>query len=171
MTLMFLGTLIMTASLGQAAPPLDVAPAGPSAAEGQQQAPPAAARPQARAAQRPGWTYDPQGRRDPFVSLRNTTTTASTTQNRPAGLAGVTVGEVIIRGIVRSGNEFLALAQSPDGRTFQLRRNARLFDGVVKQIGIDAVVFTQQVNDPLSLVKQREVRKTMKPGGDREEEL
>ena len=123
-------------------------------------------------AQTPGWSYDPQGRRDPFVSLRNRTTTASTTQNRPPGLAGVTVSEIVIKGIVydKSRNEHIALVQAPDGRTFQLRRNARLFDGVVKQIGIDAVVFTQEVNDPLSLVKQREVRKTMKPG-DREEEL
>ena len=136
-----------------------------------QQARPAPASAQAPAGrQTPGWSYDPQGRRDPFISLRNRTTTASTTQNRPPGLPGVTVSEIAIRGIVRSGADFLALAQAPDGRTFQLRRNARLFDGVVKQITIDAVVFTQEVNDPLSLVKQREVRKTMKPG-DREEEL
>ena len=84
----------------------------------------------------------------------------------------MTVSEITIKGIVydKGRNEHIALVQSPDGRTFQLRRNARLFDGVVKQIGIDAVLFTQEVNDPLSLVKQREVRKTMKPG-DREEEL
>ena len=121
-------------------------------------------------AQTPGWTYDPQGRRDPFVSLRGSSTTMTSTQNRPAGLAGVTVAEIVVRGIVRSGNDFIALAQAPDGRTFQLRRNDRLFDGVVRQIAIDAVVFMQDVNDPLSLVKQREVRKTMKTG-DREEEL
>lgn len=121
-------------------------------------------------AQTPGWTYDPQGRRDPFVSLRGTNAGMTSTQNRPAGLAGVTVSEIVLRGIVRSGNEFIALAQAPDGRTFQLRRNDRLFDGSVRQIGIDAVVFVQNVNDPLSIVKQREVRKTMKTG-DREEEL
>lgn len=134
------------------------------------QTPPAASAQAPAGRQTPGWTYDPQGRRDPFVSLRNRATTASTTQNRPAGLAGVTVSEIVVRGIVRSGSEFIALAQAPDGRSFQLRRNAKLFDGAVKQITIDAVVFTQEVNDPLSLQKQREVRKTMKPG-DREEEL
>lgn len=116
------------------------------------------------------WAYDPQGRRDPFVSLRGTGANMSSTQNRPTGLAGVTISELALRGIVRSGNEFIALAQAPDGRTFQLRRSDRLFDGSVKQVGIDAVVFIQEVNDPLSLVKQREVRKTMKTG-DREEEL
>ena len=138
--------------------------AGPSAVEGQQT--------QTRGAQTPAWKYDPQGRRDPFISLRRGAPTGTSTQNRPAGLAGVAIGEVMIRGIVhdKSRNEYIALAQAPDGRSFQVRRNARLFDGVVKQITIDAVVFTQEVNDPLSLVKQREVRKTMKTG-DREEEL
>lgn len=147
-----------------------LAAAAPTAEAGQQAAaPPASAQAQA-GRQTPGWTYDPQGRRDPFVSLRNVTANAGLPQNRPPGLAGVSIGEIVIRGIVRSGSDFIALAQSPDGRTFQLRRNARLFDGVVKQITLDAVTFTQQVNDPLSLVKQREVRKTMKTG-DREEEL
>lgn len=145
-----------------------LAAAAPSAEAGQQ--PAAQPAPQTRAPQTPGWTYDPQGRRDPFVSLRNVTANAGLPQNRPPGLAGVSINEIVIRGIVRSGSDFIALAQSPDGRTFQLRRNARLFDGVVKQIALDAVTFTQQVNDPLSLVKQREVRKTMKTG-DREEEL
>ncbi|HEX6323823.1 MAG TPA: hypothetical protein VFZ36_08865 [Vicinamibacterales bacterium] len=131
--------------------------------------PPAAAQAQA-GRQAPAWTYDPQGRRDPFISLRDRSANAGTPQNRPPGLAGVTVNEIVIRGIVRSGNQFIALAQAPDGRSFQLRRNARLFDGVVTQITFDTVVFTQEVNDPLSLVKQREVRKTMRTG-DREEEL
>ena len=145
---------------------LTVAFAEPQAAQPRPQAAP----PASGARQTPTWTYDPQGRRDPFVSLRNRTTATSTPQNRPPGLPGVLIAEIMIRGIVRSGNDFIALVQAPDGRTFQLRRNDRLFDGVVKQITIDAVLFTQEVNDPLSLVKQREVRKTMKTG-DREEEL
>ena len=145
--------VFMTVALGapQAAQPRPAAPA--------QSRPPA-----------PTWTYDPQGRRDPFISLRNRTPVGPTTQNRPPGLPGVAIGELVIRGIIRNGNEFIAMAQSVDGRSFQLRRGSRVFDGVVKQIAIDAVIFTQEVNDPLSLVKQREVRKTMRTG-DREEEL
>ena len=163
--------LFVTAAL--AGPPVAATRANLTAPEAEQQQSAQASRPAATqpapGRQTPAWTYDPQGRRDPFVSLRSRTSTASTTQNRPAGLPGVAINEILIRGIVRSGNEFIALAQSTDGRTFQLRRNARLFDGTVKQIAIDAVIFTQEVNDPLSLVKQREVRKTMR--SDREEEL
>jgi|SRR5690606_7191859 len=133
----------------------------PAATAGQDPAP----------AQERTWTYDPQGRRDPFISLRGVGTTMSSTENRPRGLSGVTIGELTLRGIVRSDNAFVALAQSPDGRTFQLRQNDRLFDGRVKEITFEAVVFVQQVNDPLSLVREREVRKTMKAGEREEEEL
>lgn len=141
---------------------LVLAAAAPIAAQAQ--------RPPAQTPQKPTWTYDPQGRRDPFVSLRNRNPQGTSAQSRPPGLAGVAISEILIRGFVRSGNDYIALAQSPDGRTFQLRRNSRLFDGVVKQVLIDAVIFTQEINDPLSLQKQREVRKTMR-SGDREEEL
>ena len=36
-------------------------------------------------------------------------------------------------------------------------------DGTVKAITADSVVFSQDVNDPLSMVKQKEVRKTVRP--------
>lgn len=147
-----IGAFVLIATLAQASGPQTPAPPAPAGR------------------QAPAWTYDPQGRRDPFVSLRGTGAPMGSTQNRPAGIGGISVSEIALRGVVRSGSEFVALVQAPDGRTFQLRRNDRLFDGSVKQITIDAVVFMQDVNDPLSLVKQREVRKTMKTG-DREEEL
>jgi hypothetical protein len=35
-------------------------------------------------------------------------------------------------------------------------------DGTVKSIVQDAVVFSQDVNDPLSLVKQKEIRKSLR---------
>jgi hypothetical protein len=34
----------------------------------------------------------------------------------------------------------------------------------VKSITQDAVIFSQDVNDPLSVVKQKEVRKTLRSG-------
>jgi hypothetical protein len=36
-------------------------------------------------------------------------------------------------------------------------------DGMVKAITADAVVFSQDVNDPMSMVKQKEIRKTIRP--------
>ena len=38
----------------------------------------------------------------------------------------------------------------------------QLLDGTVKVISADAVVFLQDVTDPLSPIKQREIRKTIR---------
>jgi len=42
---------------------------------------------------------------------------------------------------------------------------SKLADGVIRQITANSVVILQEVNDPLSLEKQREVRKFLR-GGD-----
>jgi hypothetical protein len=51
---------------------------------------------------------------------------------------------------------------APDGKTYIVHVNDRLVDGVVKQITPQGIVVLQEVNDPLSLVKQREVRKNLR---------
>ena len=58
---------------------------------------------------------------------------------------------------------FIAMIQAPDNKTYIVRSGDRLFDGAVKTITQDGVVFSQDVNDPLSLVKQREVPKRSAP--------
>jgi Tfp pilus assembly protein PilP len=112
----------------------------------------------------PGYSYDPAGRRDPFVSLLGRGGDLPMTGARPAGLAGALINEVTLKGVLKSSKgEFIALLQSPDNHTFIVHPGDKLMDGGVKTITQDAVVFSQDVNDPLSLVKQREVRKTLRP--------
>jgi Tfp pilus assembly protein PilP len=111
-----------------------------------------------------GFTYDPEGRRDPFVSLvrRGTATRDGTLGARPAGLAGLEVAEVTLRGTVRSREGFVAILQGVDQRTYIVRAGDKLFDGTVRTISQNEMVIVQQVNDPLSLEKQREVRKVLR---------
>lgn len=148
-----------------------VSPA-PNAAQGALPAPgtPAAAAAQPPAAQRPpaeagsGYSYDPAGRRDPFVSLNARGAELPMAGVRPGGVPGLLIGEVTVKGIFKSPKGgFLALLQAPDGRTYSVKQGDKVFDGSVKAITQDAVVFSQDVNDPLSLVKQREVRKSIRP--------
>jgi Tfp pilus assembly protein PilP len=109
----------------------------------------------------PGFTYTREGRRDPFVSLigRGTATPGET---RPSGLSGMLINEISLKGIMRQSGGFVALVQGTDKKTYVVRQGQRLMDGTVKSITQDTVVFSQDVNDPLSLVKQREVRKTLR---------
>ena len=110
------------------------------------------------------YTYGGIGRRDPFVSLISRGTTDVVPGGlRPAGLSGLTINDVALRGIVLSQGEYIAIVQSPSQQTFMIREGARLFDGAVRSITAEAVVFMQEVSDPLSLIKEREVRKLLRP--------
>ena len=113
----------------------------------------------------PGYSYDPAGRRDPFVSLLGRGGDLPTnTGSRPAGLPGALINEVTLKGVLKSAKgDFIALLQSPDNHTYVVHPGDKVLDGTVKTITQDAIVFSQDVNDPLSLVKQREVRKTIRP--------
>jgi Tfp pilus assembly protein PilP len=82
---------------------------------------------------------------------------------RPEGLRGLTVDEIALKGVVLSRGAFVAMIQAPDGKSYTIRAGDRLMDGSVKAVTASTVVFVQQVNDPLSLVKQREVRKPLRP--------
>jgi hypothetical protein len=108
------------------------------------------------------YSYDPQGRRDPFVSLVARGSDPHGASTRPAGLAGVLIPEAAVKGIVRDRSGFIAMVQGTGTKTFIVRAGEKLMDGTVKAITADSVVFSQDVNDPLSMVKQKEVRKTVR---------
>ena len=111
------------------------------------------------------YAYAPDGRRDPFVSLINRGATGP--KGAPAGLraegiGGILIEEVAVRGIYQSRGTWVAMIAAPSGRTYSIRPGDRLMDGSVRTINAQTVVLMQQVNDPLSLEKQREVRKNLR---------
>jgi len=107
------------------------------------------------------YSYRPDGRRDPFVSL-----IARGTEAGPAtgarGMAGLTTAELSVTGVLHSEGTFIAMVQGADTQTHIAHVNDRLYDGVITQITQQGLVILQEVNDPLSLVKQREVRKSLR---------
>jgi Tfp pilus assembly protein PilP len=119
--------------------------------------------PKPSSAQEPIWSYDPEERRDPFLSLLHRGTDPRDAGSRPTGVAGLLIADATVRGIVRDKGGFIAMIQAPDSKTYIVRPGDRLFDGTVKSIVADKVVFSQDVTDPLSLVKQREIPKSVRP--------
>ena len=111
-----------------------------------------------------GFTYNREKRRDPFVSLvgRGANTGAGGSGLRPAGLAGLASNEVTLRGTLRSRDGFVAMLQGSDQKTYIVRPGDKLFDGTVSSITQNDLVILQQVEDPLSTNKQREVRKGLR---------
>jgi len=108
------------------------------------------------------FSYNPEGRRDPFISLLGRGNDTKAQGVRPSGVPGLLINEVSIKGIVRNSSGFVALIQGPDNKSYVVKAGDRLMDGTVKSIVQDAVVFSQDVNDPLSLVKQKEIRKPLR---------
>lgn len=148
--------------------------AAPAAAQAPKSTPPA---PPAPAETKPvdppptppaDYAYTTDGRRDPFVSLIGRGTSESrpgkSANSRPDGVQGVLVQEVVVRGIVKSAGGWVAMVGAPNGKTYTVRTGDRLMDGTVRSISPQALILMQEVNDPLSLEKQREVRKYLRGG-------
>lgn len=156
---MFLVALLASAALGQAQAP--AAPAAPPAA------PPVTQKP-ALPSPPPNFQYNAEGRRDPFLDLVNRGTDAvrggNASAKRPDGVPGLETNAIVVRGIMQSRGAWLAMVSGPDGKVFTVRAGDKLFDGVIRTITAQAVVILQEVNDPLSLEKQREVRKFLRGG-------
>jgi len=124
-------------------------------------APPAAA--PAPAAAPENFTYQPDGRRDPFVNLLGTGIEPKAPARRPDGPTGFLVGEISVRGVMQSHDALVAMISGPDNKTYIVHQGDRLMDGTIKSITADGLVVLQRVNDPLSTtVKQREVHKLLR---------
>ena len=110
---------------------------------------------------RDGYSYRAEGRRDPFVSLLNRGTDPR--QRKAEGVAGLLASDAVLRGVLLNRGTYVAIVQGPDGkRQYIVHPNDRFADGVVKAITADSMLILQEVNDPLSLTKQREIRKTLR---------
>jgi type IV pilus assembly protein PilP len=147
------GALLTAATAHAQAPATTAAPASAPA--------PGAAAP---AEESPAYTYDPQGRRDPFISLLRRGVDADRTRVAPrlAGLSGFEVAEVVLKGTMQSPTGYVALVEAADKKTYIVKAGDKLVDGTIRSITADTVVILQDVNDPLSLEKHREVRKMLR---------
>lgn len=139
---------------GQAPAPNPVAPA--TAATPTSQVP--ALEPQ-------GYDYKPAGRRDPFISLvRRTTQATGTSANpRPTGLGGLSIEQIRMTGVVKGRQGFSAIVKGADNRTYYVKAGDELYDGKVRAVTADAMVLIQNVNDPLSDAKTREIKRLLRP--------
>jgi len=128
-------------------------------------APAAPAQPPATATTPPegqGYAYNAEGRRDPFVSPLRRGSDPRQTIARPAGLGGLGAGDITLKGTMQSRDGYVALVQGIDNKTYIVRPGDTLLDGTVRTITADALIILQQVSDPLSPEKQREVRKVLR---------
>ena len=108
------------------------------------------------------YSYQPDGRRDPFQSLLGTGTESHGAGKRSGdGLGSFAVADISVRGVIQSRDALVAMIQGPDNKTYVIHQGDKLADGVIKSVTPQGLVIVQDVSDPLSTQKQREVRKLL----------
>lgn len=120
--------------------------------------PGAAATPPAQEA----YTYRADGRRDPFLNLVGLGGDVKMTSRKNEGPTGLSLGEISVRGVMQSRGALVAMIQGPDNKTYIVHQGDKLLDGTIKTVTPQGLVVVQEVNDPLSLIKTREVRKLLR---------
>lgn len=83
-------------------------------------------------------------------------------RGRSDGPGTIAVSDISVRGVLQSQGAMVAMIQGPDNKTYIVHQGDRLLDGTIKSITSQGLVVVQEVNDPLSLVKQREVSKLLR---------
>jgi len=137
-----------------------------------QAAPAAPAAPKADAQPAAPYNYNSEGRRDPFLSLTGGGTgndAKALPKPTAAGIAGIRVDELSVRGIMQSRERLVAMVQGPDNRTYLIHQGDKLADGVVKSITPQGLVLVQDVSDPRAKEKTRDVRKLLRTPEDEKE--
>ncbi|MBW8868865.1 MAG: pilus assembly protein PilP [Acidobacteria bacterium] len=107
------------------------------------------------------YVYASQGRRDPFVSLLRPV--SETGRRKGVGMESFLIQEVALKGIVKDRTGYVAMLLGTDGKSYFVKVGQRLFDGVITAIDAATVTFRQEVTDPLSSVRSRDVKKTLYP--------
>jgi Tfp pilus assembly protein PilP len=106
------------------------------------------------------YTYHPAGRRDPFRSLLVRPEDRALGA-RPPGVAGMSIDEIVIHGIWKTRNGYVAQVRATDNKSYLVRAGDLLYDGEVTRVGPNEVVFRQNINDPQSVKPFREVTKQL----------
>lgn len=108
------------------------------------------------------YQYDADGRRDPFTNLLHSGADSQVITTHGEGLAALMLNEISVRGVMQSRRTLVAMVQGPDKKTYLIHQGDKLADAVVKNVTTDGLVVLQNVSDPLSTQKQREVRKLLR---------
>jgi len=124
--------------------------------------PPATAPAATAPAQTETYAYDPAGRRDPFLNLVGIGTERAQAKKGEGGAEGMSVAEISVRGVMQSRGKLVAMVMGPDNKTYIVHQGDKFADGAIRLITPQGLVIDQEVNDPLSVVKQREIRKLLR---------
>jgi len=110
-----------------------------------------------------GLSYDPEDRRDPFVSPAEAAKEPDGGSCEGEGMECWLISEVTLNGLLARRTSAIALVGGPEGYGATLRTGDKLYDGEVLSIdpSTGTVVFRQKVNDPTRIKPYRDIEKKL----------
>ncbi len=108
---------------------------------------------------KPEANLNPKNRRDPFVSV------VVNREGAPCAGGGkkcIDIAQVVLQGVVRAPSGPIAVISSGANKTYFLRENDPVYNGVVVKISPDSIVFRETVIDRVGKTSQREVVKKIR---------
>jgi len=100
--------------------------------------------------------YNPNGRRDPFLSP---VVNHGGGSGCSSGKKCLEIGTISLQGVVRSDTGFIAVVSNGLNKAYFLRENDPVFNGYVVKITGDSIVFQETLQDRLGKTFTREVVK------------
>ena len=108
------------------------------------------------------YTYDPAGRRDPFVNLL----IGIKAKGPLAPKGALTVGDAKVVGITQGSSGYTAIVVGADNKARFMKAGDKLFDGQIIAIEKDRVIFRQdftEENPAAPGLRSKEVEKRLNP--------
>lgn len=112
------------------------------------------------------YVYDPQDRRDPFLSPYEQIGGTTGPENTCTGVSCMGVQEIEVIGVMMMPDRSKrVIVMGPDKRGYWLPEGAQLKDGFVLSIDIEIgeVIFRQDIDDPLSIKPFRDISRLLNP--------
>ncbi|MEE2840620.1 MAG: hypothetical protein VYC91_08800 [Acidobacteriota bacterium] len=114
--------------------------------------------------------FNDRGKLDPFIDLnewiRETqpkvvipNTVLPPLSQRPPGLAGLAISELIVTGLAVGESSKVALLRGTDNFTYMAQEDAKVYDGYISQISREEVVFVQERTDATGNTESSEIIK------------
>ncbi|MHB8095377.1 MAG: hypothetical protein ACYDH0_10610 [Candidatus Aminicenantales bacterium] len=105
-------------------------------------------------------TYNPEGRRDPFKNLLQG---AEVRDKTPGGIRQMSIDEIVLTGIVKSGQQLTAIVSGPQGFPYFIKAGEKFADGYVLSITDSQVVFRKTNERGVPLMRSKDIIKEINP--------
>lgn len=131
------------------------------AGEAQKQQPQAAPKSEERKVETTAYSYDPQGRRDPFFSIIVAAKKDKEVEKKKKGLKpaeAFDVADIKLIAVAGGKNDYSAMVQLPDKKYFTVREGTvlGLYGGKVVKIDLGSVVIREYVKDYRGEIKPKD---------------